>query len=248
VAGEVTLDGKVYKVKTRSGKELEIRAADVVDVRQFKPTRKDIEYPPYIGEPSQDAEPLKEPDVIKSLAFGQAVRAARPEEAGKVLDQARQGLLAALSECADAPPSTRADARQLLANIESARAQSLTNSAMLVRAKVVDLHAHARARIDVARNQGIVADYHRALGKAPRQKLRKLRDDTRQRLTAQQGRIKAIDTRIGSLNAQIAQLAVENERLLATTRLPNWPRRTNASSPPAERSGPRANWPTDANA
>ncbi|HUU21469.1 MAG TPA: hypothetical protein VM389_02950, partial [Phycisphaerae bacterium] len=110
------------------------------------------------------------------------------------------------------------DARQLLGEIETTRARLLIEAAAAARARVEDNRTSALDKVAAARDQGITADYHRALGQAPRGQLLKLQQDIQARCDKALAAVKTLDGRIATLTARITQLANENTKLAGNSR------------------------------
>jgi len=213
--------GDGYLVKLPDGQERNIPASQVLTAKATKPPEGAddvLAYPPAVPDltNASDEDKAKAAEAIRAaLEKGKAVEAARVDRAGTALDEAREVLLTALKANPDAPASAKADARQLLGEIEATRARALVGAASEVRAQVASLHLRAMDRIAAARDQGMTADYHRALGQAPRDKLNQLVARTKQRRDAARNSVKRIDGQIAKLTDRIAKLAEKNKGLLA---------------------------------
>ncbi|KPK86482.1 MAG: hypothetical protein AMJ81_01150 [Phycisphaerae bacterium SM23_33] len=185
--GQVTRVGRKYRIQARTGQAMEVSADQVARIDMFKTPDADIDV---------------------------STQPAQTSEAVKLLDRARGLVSDALQANPKASPGAKADAEQLLGDIEFARGNLLAGQADQLRRRGAELRGHARALVNVARNHAVLMDFSKALANMSRKKIQQTHDDGQKELAAVNARIDAIDVKIADRRKQMAALTAGNAELL----------------------------------
>lgn len=191
ITGRVTPTPTGYRIETRTGQARQVALDRVAGFEVFKTDAADISV---TTQPTDSA----------------------PAE--QLLDKASQLVMQALADNADAPAGAKADARQVLGDIESARGGLLAAAAERLRQQAAERRGHARALAGAAQNHADLAKFNESLANAPRVKVLAAQAAAQKELAAANGEIKTLDGKIVALQKQMATLRAENADLTKKAR------------------------------
>ena len=152
--------------------------------------------------------------------------ALEPDAAGKpkvgrltnpleLLEKARSRLAKALSENAEAPASSRADARLMLGQIQLAVGRYHVIAAEWARTEASRARRETESLLVMMGNRTSLAVFYGSLEEKPRDEIVRMRDSTAKQQKALADQIDAATTEIGKLQGEINALGVEKKKLSA---------------------------------